>query len=52
MGLVTPNVQVAGLLRLVQNDVNPQRLVQGGLQSLPSLARQLAVSWSDKVLAS
>ncbi|GAB4822222.1 hypothetical protein N2152v2_009268, partial [Parachlorella kessleri] len=44
--------EVAGLLRLVQNDVNPQRLVAGGLQSLPSLARQLAVSWSDKVLAS
>ena len=44
--------QVAALLRLVQSDVDPQRLVAGGLQGLPQFARQLAVSWSDRVLAS
>lgn len=44
--------EVARLVRLIQGDVDPQKLVQGTVASLPSLSRQLMLQWSDRVLAS
>jgi hypothetical protein len=35
-----------------QDDINLPRVVQSGVQQLPTLARQLALGWSDRVLAS
>lgn len=37
---------------LPQGDINVPRVVQGTVQQLPTLARQLALGWSDRVLAS
>lgn len=36
----------------VQSDIDMPRMVQSGVRQLPTLARQLALGWSDKVLAS
>ncbi|EFN50939.1 hypothetical protein CHLNCDRAFT_55429 [Chlorella variabilis] len=44
--------ELGRLLRLVQGDVDLPRVVQSGVQQLPTLARQLALGWSDRVLAS
>lgn len=44
--------ELARLLRLVQGEVDIPRVVQTGVQQLPTLARQLALGWSDRVLAS
>ena len=44
--------EVARLVRLIQGDVNPQKLVSDTVASLPSLSRQLMLQWSDRVLAS
>ena len=44
--------EVNRLLQLVGNDINPQRIVTQTLADLPSLSRQLFLSWSDRVLAS
>ena len=43
--------EVARLLRLLQGEVDLPRVVAGSVTQLPTLARQLAVSWSDRVLA-
>ena len=39
-------------ISLPQGEVDLPRVVQGGVQRLPMLARQLALGWSDRVLAS
>ncbi|PRW32613.1 putative aarF domain-containing kinase chloroplastic isoform A [Chlorella sorokiniana] len=39
--------EVARLLRLVQGDINVPRVVQSTVTQLPTLARQLALGWSD-----
>ena len=44
--------EVARLLRLLQGEVDLPRVLAGGITQLPTLARQLAVSWSDRVLTS
>lgn len=44
--------EVVNLLKLVQNDVNPQKLVTEVVRDMPSLGRQLLLSWADKVLVS
>lgn len=44
--------EVLSVLRMVQNDVNPQRLVGDVVASLPTLSRQIMLSWADKVLVS
>eukprot|EP00887_Chlorella_sp_A99_P005852 scaffold1.g5852.t1 len=44
--------EVARLLRLVQDDLDPRKLLETSVAQLPQLARQLAVGWSDKVLSS
>lgn len=44
--------EVQQLLQLVQNDINPQKIVQQTLLDLPSLSRQLMLGWSDRVLSS
>lgn len=36
----------------LQGDINVPRVVQSTVQQLPTLARQLALGWSDRVLAS
>ena len=44
--------EVQHLIRLVQDDISPQRIVQQTLLDLPALSRQLILSWSDRVLTS
>ncbi|PNW74014.1 hypothetical protein CHLRE_13g581850v5 [Chlamydomonas reinhardtii] len=44
--------EVLNLLRLVQNDINPQKLVTEVVRDAPSLGRQLLLSWADRVLVS
>ena len=44
--------EVQHLLQLVQDDINPQKIVQATLQDLPSLSRQFLLGWSDRVLTS
>jgi len=43
---------VQQLYRLIQGDINPQKIVQQALFDLPALSRQLMLGWSDKVLSS
>lgn len=43
--------ELARLLRLVQSEVDVPRVMQTGVRNLPTLARQLALGWSDRVLA-
>jgi hypothetical protein len=40
------------LLRLVQDDIDIRGIVGSLVEDLPSLSRQLALSWSDRVLSS
>ncbi|KXZ42117.1 hypothetical protein GPECTOR_201g367 [Gonium pectorale] len=44
--------EVLRLLRLVQDDINPQKLVGEVVRDAPSLGRQLLLSWADRVLVS
>ncbi|GIL64516.1 hypothetical protein Vafri_18415 [Volvox africanus] len=44
--------EVLNLLRLVQNDINPQKLVTEVVRDAPSIGRQLLLSWADRVLVS
>lgn len=44
--------EVLNLLRLVQNDINPQKLVGEVVRDAPSIGRQLLLSWADRVLVS
>jgi hypothetical protein len=42
--------EVREVLALLQGDVNPGRLVQQVVRDLPSIGRQVMLSWADKVL--
>lgn len=44
--------EVQQLYRLIQGDINPQKIVQQALLDLPALSRQLMLGWSDKILSS
>ena len=44
--------EVQHLLQLVQDDINPQKIIQATIQDLPSLSRQLLLGWSDRILTS
>lgn len=44
--------EVAHLVRLIQGDIDPQKLVSQTVASLPAMSRQLMLQWSDRVLAS
>lgn len=44
--------EVLGVLRLVQNDINPQKLVSEVVRDAPNLGRQLLLNWADRVLVS
>lgn len=43
--------EVSAILRLVQNDINPQRLIGSLVSDLPGMSRQVMLTWADKVLA-
>ncbi len=44
--------EVQQLYRLIQGDINPQKIVQSALFDLPAISRQLMLGWSDRVLSS
>lgn len=44
--------EVREVLGLLQNDVSPGKLVQQVVADLPSIGRQVMLSWADKVLVS
>lgn len=44
--------EVRKLLRLIQGDIDTTRMLTSSAQNLPSLARDLALRWSDRVLSS
>ena len=44
--------EIQQLYELIQDDINPQKIVQQTLADLPSLSRQLILGWSDRVLSS
>jgi len=44
--------EVARLVSLLRGEVDPRKVVAGGVANLPGLARQLVLNWSDRVLAS
>lgn len=44
--------EVARLLAMVQGEVDTRKLVSETALSLPTLARQLVMNWSDRILAS
>jgi predicted unusual protein kinase regulating ubiquinone biosynthesis (AarF/ABC1/UbiB family) len=44
--------EVLSVLRLVQNDIQPSKLVSDLAKEMPLLGRQLLVGWADKVLVS
>lgn len=44
--------EVASLYALVQNDINPQRILTQTLSDLPSLTRSMLLGWSDRILSS
>jgi hypothetical protein len=44
--------EVRRLLELLQDDIDMRGIVGSLITDFPSLSRQLAVSWSDKVLSS
>eukprot|EP00878_Enallax_costatus_P026912 GHUV01028924.1.p1 GENE.GHUV01028924.1~~GHUV01028924.1.p1 ORF type:complete len:261 (+),score=63.34 GHUV01028924.1:463-1245(+) len=44
--------EVRQVLALLQNDVSPGRVVQQVVTDLPSIGRQVMLSWADKVLVS
>jgi hypothetical protein len=44
--------EVREVLSLLQDDVSPGRLAQQVVRDLPSIGRQVMLSWADKVLVS
>ncbi|CAL5228284.1 g11389 [Coccomyxa viridis] len=42
--------EVAQLVRMIQGDIDPSKLVTQTVTTLPSLSRQLMLQWSDRVL--
>jgi len=44
--------EVLSVLRLVQDDIKPQKLIRDIVTEVPSLSRQVLLSWADKVLVS
>ena len=42
--------EVAQLVRMIQGDIDPSKLVTQTVSKLPSLSRQLMLQWSDRVL--
>ena len=44
--------EVANLYALVQNDINPQRIITQTLSDIPSLSRSMLLAWSDRILTS
>jgi hypothetical protein len=44
--------EVLSVLRLIQGDIQPRRLIQDLVQEAPKLGRQALLSWADKVLVS
>jgi predicted unusual protein kinase regulating ubiquinone biosynthesis (AarF/ABC1/UbiB family) len=44
--------EVLSVLRLVQNDIQPSKLMTDLAKEMPLLGRQLLVGWADKVLVS
>ena len=42
--------EVAQLVRMIQGDINPSKLVTQTVTTLPSLSRQIMLQWSDRVL--
>lgn len=44
--------EIQQLYELIQDDINPQKIVQQTLADLPALSRQLILGWSDRVLSS
>ena len=43
--------EVQHLISLVQNDIDPQKLVRQTIFDLPVLSRAALLSWSDKILS-
>ena len=52
MCLGMPLQEVAELVRMIQGDINPSKLVTQTVTTLPSLSRRLMLQWSDRVLTS
>ncbi|KAK9785023.1 hypothetical protein WJX73_005206 [Symbiochloris irregularis] len=44
--------EVAHLYSMVQNDINPQKILTQTLGDLPALSRSMLLAWSEKVLTS
>ena len=44
--------EVLSVLRLVQADIKPRRLLGDLVSEVPSLGRQVLLSWADRVLVS
>ena len=44
--------EVLSVLRLVQSDIQPSKLVADLARDLPSIGRQVLLGWADKVLVS
>ena len=44
--------EVLSVLRLVQSDIQPRRLISDIVSEVPSLGRQVLLSWADRVLVS
>ena len=52
MCLGMPLQEVAKLVRMIQGDIDPSKLVTQTVTTLPSLSRRLMLQWSDRVLTS
>lgn len=44
--------EIAKLYALVQNDINPQKIVTQTLVDIPAISRNMLLAWSDRVLTS
>ena len=44
--------EVLSVLRLVQADIKPRRLLGDLVNEVPSLGRQVLLGWADRVLVS
>ena len=44
--------EVAKLYTLVQNDINPQKIITQTLGDIPALSRSMLLAWSDRILTS
>jgi len=44
--------EVMSVLRLVQDDIQPNKLIQDFVRGAPQLSRQVLLGWADKVLVS